>query len=44
MKIRVSNLPRVLNKDHYENKGVKDCLYKDTMKITMKMSNLHPVL
>ena len=23
MKIRVSNLPRVLYKDHYENKGVK---------------------
>ena len=31
MKIRVSNLPRVLYKDHYENKGVKpaSCFYKD---------------
>ena len=31
MKIRVSNLPRVLYKDHYENKGVKPArvLYKD---------------
>ena len=32
MKIRVSNLPRVLYKDHYENKGVKPAscfIYKD---------------
>ena len=36
MKIRVSNLPRVLYKDHYENKGVKpaSCFYiRTTMKI-----------
>ena len=51
MKIRVSNLPRVLYKDHYENKGVKpaSCFIRTTMKIrrtTMKIrvSNLPRVL
>ena len=45
MKIRVSNLPRVLYKDHYENKGVKpaSCFYiRTTMKI--RVSNLPRVL
>ena len=48
MKIRVSNLSRVLYKDHYENKGVKPVkirrcfIIRTTMKI--RVSNLPRVL